>query len=106
MNPERASQLRKLLENDPNDPFLKYALALEYVDHNTEYSFRLFTELIKDHPDYAPTYYHAANLFTDLGYMDLAKDTFEKGIEITKDDPKANQELRSAYQNFLFEYED
>ena len=31
---ERLEQLRLLAQKDPNDPFIKYAIALEYMSSN------------------------------------------------------------------------
>lgn len=104
MNSERVKMLVNSLKEDPNDPFTKYALALEYLDQNDQYASQLFTELLNDNPEYIPTYYQAAHLFVKLGEDEQAETVFKKGISLTLGkDPKTYHELQNAYQNFLFE---
>ena len=66
---------------------------------------KYFTELLENHPEYLPTYYHAAYFMIDQGDLNSAKNTFQKGIELAKEqnDQKAVQELQNALQNLLFE---
>lgn len=105
MNQERIKQLINFIEEDPSDPFPKYALAIEYLQDNKQQSKELFEELIKNHPDYIGTYYHAAALYAELGESDKAEATYEAGIEKAKalDERHALKELQSAYMNFQFE---
>lgn len=105
MNEERVDQLKKFLSESPDDPFVKYALALEYIESNPDKSLLLFRDLLLNHSDYLPTYYHAADLLVELAEYDEAKEVFEKGIELSKKkkDQKTLAELQNAYQNFLFE---
>lgn len=105
MNEERVNQLKKFLSEAPNDPFVKYALALEFIEEQPEQSEKYFRDLLDHHPDYLPAYFHAADLFVDLEEYDEAKITYEKGIELSRKqkDQKTLAELQNAYQNFLFE---
>ena len=105
MDLNRVNQLQLFLEKTPNDPFPKYALALEFLDSDDYKANKFFSELLQHHPDYLPTYYTAAHFFIDQEKFELAKGTFEKGIELSSSDLKTNAELRNAYQNFLIEYE-
>lgn len=105
MNEERIKQLIKFIEEDPSDPFPKYALAIEHIQLNKSKSMELFEELIKNHPDYIGTYYHAAHLYAELGEKEKAEETFEVGIEKSKElgEAHALKELQSAFMNFQFE---
>jgi tetratricopeptide (TPR) repeat protein len=105
MNEDRIKILQKHIEESPLDPFPKYALALEYLDDQPDLSVPLFKQLLEENPDYLPTYYQAANLFASLSMNELAEQTFQKGIELSKDDLKTLAELKNAYQNFQFELE-
>ena len=107
MDENRVKMLEKFIKEDPEDPFNLYALALEYTSQNPLQAKTIFAELLKKHPEYTATYYHAAHCFYELGEENLAKETFEAGIEQLKgkDNPKALSELQNAYQNFLFETE-
>lgn len=105
MNQDRINQLKKFIEEDPNDPFPKYAMALEYLKDKKSISRQLFEELLEKHPDYVGTYYHAAALYAELGELDLAEATYTRGISIAKAQNEAHslKELQSAYLNFQFE---
>ncbi|MEQ8582763.1 MAG: tetratricopeptide repeat protein [Marinoscillum sp.] len=105
MNTDRIRQLEKFMEDDPNDPFPKYALALEYLQTNKEKSAQLFEELLKNHSKYIGTYYHAAALFSELDDRKRAEQIYLTGIEMATqlNEAHALKELRSAYMNFQFE---
>ena len=106
-NKERIKQLEKFRKEDPDDPFNIYALALEYLHLDKAKSLELFEELLKNHPNYIGTYYHAAALFAEFGVNDRANSTYQKGIEMAKKmkEGHALRELQSAYLNFQFETE-
>jgi tetratricopeptide (TPR) repeat protein len=103
----RIAQLKKWMEENPHEPFNKYALATEYLSINSEMSMKLFEDLLKNHENYTATYFHAAQLALEMGEILKAKTIFEKGLLIceAQKDEKAYKELKSAYQNFLIEYE-
>ncbi|UII25212.1 tetratricopeptide repeat protein [Fulvivirga maritima] len=105
MNSPRINQLLKFLKEDPNDPFTLYALATEYRNSDIQKALEYYDILLSQHPDYLPTYYHAANLFIDLEEHDRAESTFEKGIELAKaqNNSLLLRELQNAYNNFLFD---
>lgn len=105
MNPARIAQLEKFLQEDPFDPFTKYALALEHLDSNKEKSLELFEDLLKNHSEYVGTYYHAAALYAELGNRERAEAIYEKGIDVAKAQNEAHalRELQSAYTNFQFD---
>lgn len=102
---ERLQQLTQFYTDDPDDPFNVYALALEYLKHDTGKAKDLFDELLNRHKDYIPTYYHAAKLYQDIDDKDKAIAIYEKGLEVSKrmNDLKAWRELNSAYQELIFE---
>ena len=105
MHAERISQLKKFLEDDPNDPFLLYALATEYVKEAPHTALTYFEQLLQDHPDYVPTYYHAAALYSELDLQEKAEVTYQTGIEKAEEvnDSHALRELKTAYTNWQFE---
>lgn len=100
----RIEQLEGFLKEDPSDPFNSYALALEYLKTDPEKSYSLFDKLIKDTPDYLPTYYSFAQLLIERG-DERADSIFKQGIELAKklNELKALKELSNAYNNWLFE---
>ncbi len=107
MNEDRIRQLEKFIQEDPNDAFSKYALALEYLHTNKSKSAELFDNLLENHPDYIGTYYHAAALHSDLGNTDRAESIYTTGIDRAEslNESHALRELKSAYLNFQFENE-
>jgi len=98
------SRLEKLLEffkNEPDDPFLKYALATEYLRLNqTELALNYYEELTSKHPDYVGTYYHLGKLYEALGRKQDAINTYETGMKVTKEkrDNHAFSELQAVYR--------
>lgn len=105
---DRIQVLKDFIQKEPNDPFNKYALAMEYVTTDPKQAEILFDKLISDHPEYLPTYYQAAHLFWELGKFERALEVFEKGIELaqSQNNSKTLAELKNAFQNFQFETEE
>ncbi|NNF36648.1 MAG: tetratricopeptide repeat protein [Saprospiraceae bacterium] len=108
MNIERLKQLEKFLKKEPNDPFLKYAIAMEWINEDIGKAKRYFEVLLEEHEEYVGTYYHAAKLYAELGESDRAEQIFKKGIIIAEKtgDHHALRELKSAYNEFLFDEDD
>lgn len=106
---ERINKLKSFLENSPNDPFLQYALALEYLKiANFEEALRLFEQLIEQSPGYVGTYYHLGKLQEQLEQPQQAMITYQKGIEIAthQNDRHSASELRGAYNLLCDELEE
>jgi len=101
---DRIRQLEKFLEEDPDDPFNTYALALEHVKGDKDKARSLFEKLLKEKPDYLPTYYPFAQLLIETG-GEITEAVFKQGIETARrlNDQKALKELNNAYSNWLFE---
>lgn len=95
----RLQQLQQFLNEDPNDPFNIYALALEYLKFDQQKSKALFDELLLKHEDYIPTYYYAGNLYLELNFADEASKILEKGIAKARaqNELKAMRELQTLY---------
>lgn len=105
MASDRLKQLEQFYREDPGDPFNIYALALEYQQSDPARTRALFNILLTEHPDYMPTYYHAAKLFQDVGETNKAIEVYERGMELARkmNDQKTLRELRSAYDEMMFE---
>ena len=102
MNIKRIEQLQIALQKNPTDPFLAYAITLELLGANDEFCLASFRKLLIDFPDYLPTYYQAALLFSNHGFIEEARSTFLLGIEKTKatKNVKGLQELKNTLANF------
>ena len=107
MQGERLKILLEDLEEEPNNPFNIYGVAMEYINKENEKAIVYLDRLLNEHPNYVPTYYHAASVYAELGKEEDAKATYEKGIEIAhhQHNMKAYDELRRAYRMFLDEIE-
>lgn len=99
---DRIKELLQYIEEEPNDPFNIYALALEYQNQDKEKASFYFNKLLEEHKSYLPTYYHAAILFAALNQPEKAEKTFLDGIALanTQNDSHAKKELQNAYFNF------
>lgn len=101
----RLEQLQAFLSEEPNDPFLKYAIATEYKSMNDlEKALETFQSLIEAHPDYVPTYYHLGKVLEELNRNEEAVRVYEKGIQVAMQmkDHHAARELREALQQLTF----
>lgn len=95
-------------EEDPNDPFNIYALALEYMKSDSGQAQKYFDKLLTEHPDYLATYYPAAAFFAELEKVEKAEIIYQKGIDLAllNNNTKTHQELLRAYRSFLDELDD
>ena len=102
MNLNRINLLTQFLAEEPNNPFNLYALAMEYRTDKPETTRLYFDQLLTEHSDYLPTYYHAAALYAELNERDKVADLYEKGIRLaqTQQNQKTLLELQRAKQAF------
>lgn len=97
----RLQQLIEFLKESPNDPFLSYALATEYLKvGHTEAALAHYETLVQDHPGYVGTYYHLGKLYESLGRRADAVVIYEKGMHAARNkrDMHALSELQAAYR--------
>ena len=81
----RLDSLLKLLEKEPEDSFLIYGVALEYMSANKlEEAENYFTKLIKLDPGYVASYMQYAALKEKQNKIDEAKELYKQGIEIAR----------------------
>ena len=104
MEMNRLEKLLEFIQNEPNDEFLKYALATEYLRlNNTEKALSYYEDLVNNHPNYTGTYYHLGKLYEALNRKQDAIDIYEKGMKITKEkrDNHAFSELQAVYREAI-----
>lgn len=104
----RIEQLGRFIAEDPNDPFPRYALALEYLKSDPALARKQFEHLVENFPDYLPTYYPAAHLMIELGFPAEAEHLFHLGIERAQQqrERKTENELKQALEQWRFERDD
>jgi hypothetical protein len=92
----RLAQLQKFYDEDPQDPFNLYGLALEISKTDRQQGYILFQQLMAGFPDYVPAYYQSAVLAIELAKSDNVKEILKKGIDWakSKNDIKAYHELQ------------
>lgn len=81
----RKQQIEAMLADDPNDPELRYMLAMEHVsEENDEGAVSCFAEIIKRKPDYAPAYHQGGRALVRLGKINEARAMLQRGIPIAR----------------------
>jgi len=95
----RLEQMLAFLEQDPNDSFSRYAVALEYMSRK-EYrlAHHYLNELRGLDPDYVATYYQLGQVHTALEEWDKAEEAYGAGIIVGRKlgDLHAVSELQAA----------
>ncbi len=96
MNPTRLEQLRGMLAEEPDDAFIRYAIALELKRAGRmEEAANDLERLLKADPKYIACYYQLALILIDIGRADEAMHVCEAGSLqcLTTGDRKARAEL-------------
>jgi tetratricopeptide (TPR) repeat protein len=94
----RKEQIQDMLANDPNDPELRYFLAMEHQSCGEEEdALKCFQELMASAPDYVPTYVQAGQLLNRLQREDEARQVYRNGIAAArkKGDRHAAEEMEA-----------
>lgn len=99
---DRLESLLNLLNKEPDDSFLMYGVALEYLSKkdykNAE---EYFKKLLKKNPDYVPAYMQYAQLKANMNEIEEAKILYKKGIKVAKE--KGDNRSASEMEEFLDE---
>lgn len=104
-NLSRIETLQSYAEQEPENPFNWYALALEFRTQNPDQALIYFNKLLNEFKVYLPTYFHAASLYAEMNLIEEARKIYENGISLARsqNDKHALRELQNTYQNFLIE---
>lgn len=92
-----------MLENSPTDAFLQFARAQELRNAGRDQeALEGFLALRQNQPQYVGTYYHLAQLQTEAGNDDEARDAYKAGMRAAKavGDTHAHGELEKALKVF------
>jgi tetratricopeptide (TPR) repeat protein len=95
----RIEALLGFIRANPQDPFPRYALALEYKNSGRLDDARTtFDALMTANPDYTAAYLHAGNTLLALGLRDEARAVYQRGVDACarRGDTHARGELEGA----------
>lgn len=98
---DRIARLQQFLAANPNDAFVRHALALEYVKKGDDAEAqRLFESVLAADENYVGSYYHLAKLLERNDKITDAAAVYAKGMQKAEEagDQQAYNELRSAYE--------
>ena len=101
MENKRLKDLLAVFESRKDDPFIRYAIALELKEEDLlQQSKEHFTELHSLFPDYVPQYFHFGKLLEQLEEQEQAKEMYVQGIQIAEAarDWHAASEIRGALE--------
>lgn len=101
----RLESIIQLLKQSPDDVFLLYAEAMEYISEgNNNKAIDKLESIRIRFPDYLPLYYQLAKQYEQINQTDNAIQIYEIGIElaINKKEKKTELELRSALEELTF----
>lgn len=102
MENNRIDSLLAFLKDDPEDSFVRFALAKEYEKLGTlKKALDTYLELKEIAPGYVGLYYHLGGLYEVLSEKKKALATYEEGIGIAKKlaDFHSLSELHNAKTN-------
>ncbi len=101
----RLQKLIEMLEQQPNDSFLTYAIGMEYLGMGNLNSAELqFKAVIVIDPNHLAAHYQLGILLPNLNKETEAINLLEKGLVIAqqKGDLKTKNEFRSALDELLY----
>jgi len=96
---QRLEKLKQMEAQKPDDPFLKFAIAQEYVGMNDDTEAQKYFKIVLEkHPQYVPVYYQLGKLYERNNDLNGAADIYNKGIAAAKaaNDFKTAGELNEA----------
>jgi Tfp pilus assembly protein PilF len=100
----RIEILQGFLNDNANDSFSRYALALEYVKAGRhDDAVREFETVRTNDPDYVATYFQLGQLYQRLGRQHDAEKTFRTGITVAAKagDEHTKSELEGALEELF-----
>jgi tetratricopeptide (TPR) repeat protein len=80
----RLEVLKAMLDQNPNDSFSRYGLAMEYAKSgDLEQAIAEYRALLAANPNYSAAYYHGGQALAKLGRPEEARQLYRQGIEAT-----------------------
>jgi Flp pilus assembly protein TadD len=96
----RKQQIEEMLAEDPNDPFLRYGLAMEHISAGDDVTaVHCLQDLIAMAPDYVPAYQQLGQSLVRQGRTDEARQAWRQGVGAAQ--KAGNFHARDEMQGFL-----
>jgi predicted Zn-dependent protease len=96
---KRLQMLEALIAQGSQDPFVRYARALELRSQGElGQALQALDEVRALHPDYVPTFLMAGQIAAQLGQLARARELYEQGVQVARAarDEHARSELQAA----------
>lgn len=100
MKKNKIEELQAFLKEEPEDSFIKYALALECIKiENFEKGTSYLNDILERDENYLAAYYQLGKALERIGQQERASSIYLKGIEIAGELGKKHtlSELQQAY---------
>ena len=101
---DRIEILLKMEVEMPGDPFVPYALAMEYEKKQSDEAGAYYEKLLTDYSDYLPTYQQAGRFYTQKNEIEKAISILKRGIELGVS--QKNNHTVSELKTALFDVDD
>jgi tetratricopeptide (TPR) repeat protein len=94
----RLEKLHKFLAATPNDPFLLYAIALEYKKTDAPKAIEYLNKTLAADPLYCYAYFQLGQVYEQIGNVESAKKSYIDGIAAAQKagDAHAQSEISGA----------
>jgi tetratricopeptide (TPR) repeat protein len=95
----RLEVLKSMVEQNPNDNFARYGLAMEYGNSgDLDRAVQEYQALLAVNPNYSAAYYHGGQTLEKLGRREDARALYRQGVEATTriGDLHARSEIQAA----------
>jgi tetratricopeptide (TPR) repeat protein len=99
MATNRLDILKQMVEQDPNNTFARYGLAMEFANSgNLKQAVEEYRAVMTLDENYAAAYYHGGQALEKIGDLEGARAIYEKGIEAAtrKGDAHTRAEIEAA----------
>jgi Tfp pilus assembly protein PilF len=98
---DRMTKLQHMLQKQPHDPFLLYALALEYKKIGQYHqALQYLGRVLQEDPGYCVAWLQSGQVHELAGNLEAARAAYRTGIEVAtkKGDTHAADEMTEAIQ--------
>ena len=95
----RLEKLQEMERQKPDDAFLKFAIAQEFIGMNNDAeALKYYIVLLEGFPQYVPVYYQLGKLYERANRVIEASEIYKRGVAISKvaNDFKTAGELNEA----------